>query len=378
MGKVIVQESTKFETDLRRVVDGLGGFPWLRKGDSILLKVSCNSGDSYPWTTSPELLETVARLLKESGAGRLVVGEESGLEWVHKGNHKPTFFDYRKNRTTAHLLRKNGLLQAAHAAGCEIVLYEQTDYDQAFFKSYPEVDKPGWKDGVMVPTLLKEVDHILYLPRVCTHVLGGATLGLKIAVGFLREDSRWELHNFAKSFMCKCAEINAIPEIKDKLRMIISDVYKVGTTFGPDKMLLGYEAEMNPRLIIGSTNIVSHDVVAFTLLMYAREHLTPWYRQFDLFPRCSNGLNWMLVTLTSSLAGDFNRLRSYDGYCPMKRGTPYENEMIRRGAEIFGDADPELILEGSGLPNRMKEFLCSGGKGDPFQKNSGPAAFGER
>jgi len=75
-------------------------------------------------------------------------------------------------------------------------------------------------------------------------------------------------------------------------------------------------------------------------------------------------LNWGLVALTSLLAGDFNRLRGYDGFCPMKRGAPYENEIIKRGAEIFGDADPELILEGSGLPERMKEFLCSRGKGD--------------
>ena len=361
MGTVIVRESTEFEKDLRRVVHTLGGFPWLNEGDSVLLKVSCNSGDCYPWTTSPELLETVAKLLRESGAGRLVVGEGSGLEYVYRGNHKPTPFDWRRKTTTGQLLEKNGLLQAAHASGCEVILYEQTDYDRAFFKSYPDVEKPNWKDGVMVPTLLKEMDHILYLPRISTHVLGGATLGLKIAVGFLREDSRWELHNFAKSFMWKCAEINAIPEIKQKLRMVLSDVHKIGTTIGPDKMLFGYEAEMNPRLIVGSTNVVSHDVVAYSLLMYARRYLTPWYRKFDAYPHFSNPLNWGLVAMTSLLAGEFSRLRRYEGFCPMKRSTPLMNEIIRRGAEIFEDAAPELILEGKNFPDRMKEILRGDG-----------------
>src|SRR2546422_10794681 len=61
-----------------------------------------------------------------------------------------------------------------------------------------------WSSDVCSSDL--EADHVVYLPRVSHHTLAFATLGLKLGVGWLREDSRLELHRDADSFAEKFAQ----------------------------------------------------------------------------------------------------------------------------------------------------------------------------
>ena len=42
----------------------------------------------------------------------------------------------------------------------------------------------------MIARAITEVDHLVYLPRLSSHVLTGYTHGHKIAVGWLRDDPR--------------------------------------------------------------------------------------------------------------------------------------------------------------------------------------------
>ena len=56
--------------DATLAVDNLD---WLRPGDTELIKPVINSGKPYPSTTSPLALASMVRLLKEKGAGRVVV-----------------------------------------------------------------------------------------------------------------------------------------------------------------------------------------------------------------------------------------------------------------------------------------------------------------
>src|SRR5262245_14536642 len=57
-------------------------FSWLKPGDSVLIKVACNSHHTHPSTTSPSGVAGLVAELKARGAGRVIVADQSGVEWV--------------------------------------------------------------------------------------------------------------------------------------------------------------------------------------------------------------------------------------------------------------------------------------------------------
>lgn len=52
------------------VLDVTTDFSWLSKGDRVLIKLVLNSGNAFPATSDPWVLERVVRILKDKGAGR--------------------------------------------------------------------------------------------------------------------------------------------------------------------------------------------------------------------------------------------------------------------------------------------------------------------
>ncbi len=333
------------ENSVRAVIEELGGLSWLRRGDRVLLKIASNSSHRYPSVTRPELATAVASILKNAGAGRVIVADHPGVATVHHTR------DSRKG-SSREVFTANGHLAAAAAADCDIVGFEESGYD-SFFASLVS-GAQNWAGPVMIPNLVREVDHIIYLNRVSTHVLGGSTLALKSAVGWLREDSRLELHRDADTFLEKCAEINAAGEIRQRLRFCLTDASEVQTTIGPD---IGYSAAIDPPLLIGSKNIAMHDVACAGLLAYAREELTPWYAALpDPYPRFSNFLNMMFVKVTwGSAEGD-----NYRAMTAPARGRAVENPIIRRGIELFspGAARPRLVWMGT-VPEMIRDRMAN-------------------
>ena len=62
---------------VRDAVSGATDLSWLSRGDTVLIKVSCNSGNVYPATTDPVALRAMIGLLREQGAGRVIVAEDA-------------------------------------------------------------------------------------------------------------------------------------------------------------------------------------------------------------------------------------------------------------------------------------------------------------
>ena len=87
----------------------------------------------------------------------------------------------------------------------------------------------------MMPKIIREVDHVVLLPRCSRHALAGATLGMKAAVGYWRTDSRLEYHHDAATFHEKTAEANTVTSLKEKQRLTLTVADKIQATFGPDK-----------------------------------------------------------------------------------------------------------------------------------------------
>src|SRR5207253_563057 len=187
--------------------------------------------------------------------------------------------------------------RAATAAGAVPLAFEEAGYD-----AYLAERVPGgghWRDEVWIARAAAEADHVVYLPRVSHHTLAFATLGLKLGVGWLREDSRLELHRDADSFAEKFAEVNRLPAIADRLRLVVTDATAVQTTFGPD---FGYVARPAAGLVLASTDLVAHEFVAHRWLAWTRAEATHgasahWlldgvYRQASLANRCLVQMVW--------------------------------------------------------------------------------------
>jgi uncharacterized protein (DUF362 family) len=249
---------------VKRVAEAASNFSWLSRGDTVFIKPAGNSGRPYPATTSPLAVQALVQLLREKGAARVILGDKSGVQYVYQD-------DRRQRGSSRRLFTRNRLQQAALDAGAEVHYFDEAGY-AAYFGDRPEHPNGHWQGELMLPDILTRVDHVVLLPRVSRHVLAGSTLGLKTAVGWLRDDSRLELHRDAQSFREKFVEINDTATLRQKLRLVLTVAAKVQTTFGPDR---GFVAEPDPGLIFASESLLAHDMTALGWLLWNRDHETP-------------------------------------------------------------------------------------------------------
>ncbi len=235
-------------------------FSWLSSGDSVFIKPALNSGNPYPASTHPLGIQAMVELLKDKGARRVVVSDTAGIEHV-----KLTKEGVKKGSTRA-LMEKSGMAAAARSAGAELYFPEEEGWD-AFFED-GLANGPHWKGGVMMPSILKEMDHLVLMPRTSRHLLAGSTLGMKAAVGYWRTDTRLEYHKDASTFQEKTAEANTASSLLEKQRLVLTAATLVQTTFGPDK---GHKIEPDTGLIIASDSIVAHDMASLAWLLINRQ-----------------------------------------------------------------------------------------------------------
>ncbi len=249
----------------KQTLEAASDFKWMGKGDSVLIKLALNSSHVYPATTDPWSLDAMIRILKEKGAGRVLVGDSSGVESVHWQKD-------RQRGSSRENCSKAGLLSVIESNGAEAVFFEEPGYE-SFVPMEPEGDH-HWKNPVFITKTVTEVDHIIYLARVSSHVMGDITSGMKIGVGFLREDSRKVFHCGGDAFYSMYEEINSIPAIASRLRLVVSSGTKVLATFGPDN---GHVTHPDVGLVMASDNLFAHEVMAYAWLLHNREFETDFW-----------------------------------------------------------------------------------------------------
>jgi uncharacterized protein (DUF362 family) len=330
---------------VRNVAEATTDFSWLSRGDTVLIKPASNSAKRYPATTSPLSIRAMAGLLRERGAGRVMVADKPGVEHVYQD-------EKRQRSSSRKIMTINGLHQAALESGAEVHYFDEAGYD-AYFGDRTEHDS-HWRGELILPNILNKVDHVVLLPRVSRHVTAGTSLGLKAAVGWLRDDSRLELHRDAKSFFEKIAEINDARVLRQKLRLVLTVATKVQATYGPDR---GFAAEPDPGLVFGSESLLAHDMFSLGWLLWNREYATPraqvaWYR--DPFLTYPGTINRLFV---GYIWGVRQLLRS-ETYGTVPIRSVRTDPVISMAAGIWGGM-PRLELEdlGAGLDERIRAYL---------------------
>jgi uncharacterized protein (DUF362 family) len=332
--KLAVRDATEAATD----------FSWLSKGDAVFIKPVNNSGNPYPATTRPTAIAAMVEILREKGAGRVIVGDMSGVEYLR-------FSPAALSGSSRTLMASSGLARAVAASGAELHCFEEGGWN-AFYEDMPATGS-NWKHGLMMPNILKEVQHIVLMPRCSRHVLAGSSLGLKAAVGYWRHDTRLEYHRDAATLQEKTAEGNTVTTLITKQRLVISAADKLLTTFGPDK---GYIFEPDNGLIIASGSVVAHDMVSLAWLLENRRIIPAAER--DSFIDTSKVVSRVANHMVTSWLGGWGPALASETITKNSLNTIWDDRVLTRSYEILGGV-PAVLLEvaNSALPEDLKKRL---------------------
>ena len=317
---------------VRASAEAATDFSWLSKGDSVFIKPALNSGNNYPATTNPAGIKAIVELLRDRGAGRIVLGDMSGVEHI---KFRPDGI----SGSTRSLMERCGMAQAALEAGAELHFFEEMGWG-AFYEELPPSGS-HWKKGIMMPMILKEMDHIILMPRCGRHTLAGSTLALKAAVGYWRTDTRLEYHKDSETLYEKTAEANAVESLVTKQRLVVSVANKILTTYGPDK---GYVLEPETGLVITAQSVVAHDMVSLAWLLLGRLQ-TPnwelvWFNDPDKSQLIVNMANRWIVSMLGNIVDAFQA----DTLIKNDIKTIWEDRTLNRAYQLFGGR-PVIDLE---------------------------------
>ena len=230
------------------------GLSIIKPGQSVYLRVNSNSGDVYPYSTSPDTLSDIIALLKAIGVTDIRVGDRS----------------FWGDTDTAGNLVSNGITPAAKKAGIKTFVFD----DDIDWVTLPAGSVPNWTGTVRIPEPVTSADHQIILSVVKTHFISTITMSLKISLGLVHADDRsraGNLKNHDTAVLYKqVAQINK--GITPSL--VVMDGYEAVISGGPtvnDKPA-GAPANWkggvagNPKVFIVSTDRIAADVAGIAVL----------------------------------------------------------------------------------------------------------------
>jgi uncharacterized protein (DUF362 family) len=265
LGSFPAQELTAAEDAVHQTLEHMD-MSWLRTGDSVFVKVASNSINVHPAVTSPAAVRAMCRALLARGASRVVVGDQCG---VMSARLSQVDGEDRRWRTTQSVMEANGLTQAIIDGGGEPHYFDDHGYDDGYVVATMRPNS-SWRYPPRIARIATEVDHIVYLPRLSSHLMTGYSHGHKLAVGWLRDDSRHHMHHEAGDIFEKYTDVNYCDEIASRLRLVLTLAEEVLCTGGPDS---GGIAIADPRLVLASSHLANHDAVAVAVLTWAQQQL---------------------------------------------------------------------------------------------------------
>ena len=230
------------------------GLGMIKAGQSVYLRVNSNSGDPYPYSTSPDTILTIGGMLKDLGVTDLRIGDRSF--WGDTG--------------TAKNLSANGIAGAATKLGTKAIAYE----DSVEWVTLPAGSTPNWSGAIRLPKDVMTADHILILSVVKTHFIASITMSLKIQLGLVHAVDRsrpGNLQSHDTNVLHKqVAQINkAITP-----SLVVMDGYSAVISGGPTKRDRPPGAPSSftqgitgdPKVFIVSTDRIAADVTGIAVL----------------------------------------------------------------------------------------------------------------
>jgi uncharacterized protein (DUF362 family) len=248
---------------LRAALEETVGLGMIKAGQSVCIRVNSNSGDVYPYSTSPDTLLAIGGMLRDLGVTDIRIGDRS----------------FWGDQNTAGNLEANGIAQAARTLGTKAVVYD----DSVDWMTLGAASVPNWKGTVRLPTTVTTADHVLILSCVKTHFISTVTMSLKIALGLVhptdrQRDGNLKTHD-ARILHKQIAQINSAFTAS----LVIQDGYSAVISGGPtmrDKPQgapAGWSGGItgDPKVFIVSADRIAADVAGIAVL----QTLSPAYEQ---------------------------------------------------------------------------------------------------
>lgn len=215
------------------------GLGFIKSGSTVLLKPNLNSGDPYPYSTNPEVVSAAIEIVKQLGAGRIIVADRSN----------PSF-------NTIDAMKKAGIYDVAQAAGVEII--DLGDNSQTFKQVQP-AQATHWSGGFRVSSLVLDgVDHIINLAACKHHSMANFSMAIKAWMGIISQNDRNTAHQDLG---------NRLPELHlaKAASYTILDATKACLTKGP----MPGGAQASPGLIVATSDPIACDVTGLAILKYS-------------------------------------------------------------------------------------------------------------
>lgn len=214
-------------------------------GKHLFLKPNFNSADPPPGSSHNHTLGTLVRRFQALGAGRITVGDRSGMG------------------DTRNVMQRKGVFRLAEELGFDTVVLDELDA-----AGWERMQVPGshWRKGFAVARPALDADGIVQTCCLKTHRYGGQfTLSLKNSVGMVAKQVPGDGYNYM-------GELHSSPH----QRLMIAEI---NAAYQPDLVLLdGVEAFVDggpahgtlvePQVILASMDRVAIDAVGVAILRH--------------------------------------------------------------------------------------------------------------
>ena len=243
MAKIAFVKTTNRSEGVRKAIELLGTNPV--SGKSVFLKPNYNSAHPAPGSTHPDVLRSLVKELQRFGAGRITVGDRSGMG------------------DTRQVMGELGVFEMAEELGFEPLVFDELESNQ-WVRHQP--DGSHWKEGFLFAQPCLDCDVIVQACCLKTHQYGGVfTMSLKNSVGMVAKKDRLtgydymnELH-FSRNQRRMIAEINTVYSPA----LIVMDGVEAFRNGGP------HEGERVPsELVLAGMDRVAIDAVGLAVLRY--------------------------------------------------------------------------------------------------------------
>lgn len=201
-------------------------------GREVLFKpniVRAGSRTNPTITTDPRAIAAMARLLRDAGASRVIVGENPGFGLPARIAFQQT-----------------GLIQPLADAGASISFFDEEEpitLESADTRLF---------HGIKIPRIVREVDIYISFPKMKTHIHTLVSLGIKNQIGLLYDDQRMLFH--------RC-DINE--KIVDIYRLVQPDFTVVEGVWATEGQAPFHgDSIKNMNVIVAGENALETDAVA--------------------------------------------------------------------------------------------------------------------
>ena len=273
-GRVYLARAETAESAVIRALELFGGLTFIEPGQTVLVKPNICGRGLPPYTTSPQVLCEVIRQCQAAGA-EVLVAERC---WWGSDTADVVATDHFED---------GSLLDYIEETGATFRALDGT----STFKAYPD-QAVDFHEPLKIYDVVHEVDHIVNVPALKTHILASYTMTMKNYFGLVHPDTRRDQVHLQPD---STDDRDRIPRMMAQMNLTYAPTLNVVdgivacTTGGPSE---GTEVETD--LIVVGRDRVAVDAVGLSILKVVgtEEHIAdrPVWQQVQMAEALRIGL----------------------------------------------------------------------------------------